>query len=146
MLKHRFVEFMPDELEQGVIYISLEYGSVIHLCACGCGEEVNTPLSPTGWKLTYNGKVVTLHPSIGNWSYDCRSHYWIQNGEIVWAENWSYDQVESKRNSDREFSDSYFKKQLGDDDTSVLREKDIRIEPDSQVKMSFWNRLFKLFN
>lgn len=146
MLKHRFVEFMPDELEQGIIYISLEYGSVIHLCACGCGEEVNTPLSPTGWKLTYNGKVVTLHPSIGNWSYDCRSHYWIQNGEIVWAENWSYDQVESKRNSDREFSDSYFKKQLENDDTSVLRKKDIKIESDSQVKMSFWNRLFKLFN
>ncbi|MCB0460865.1 MAG: hypothetical protein KDC74_12760, partial [Flavobacteriaceae bacterium] len=81
-LKHQFVEFMPDEIQEGVVYISLKYKSVIHKCACGCGNEVNTPLHPTGWKLLYDGESVSLKPSIGNWSYDCQSHYWITKDEI----------------------------------------------------------------
>lgn len=68
-LRHEFVEFIPDDLEEGVIYISIQYATATHLCACGCGAEVITPISPTDWELTFNGSSVSLSPSIGNWSF-----------------------------------------------------------------------------
>lgn len=85
MIKFRFVEFIPDELENGVLYISGEYSVAVHMCFCGCNNEVVTPLSPTGWQLFYDGKRVSLYPSIGNWSLPCRSHYWITNNKVVWV-------------------------------------------------------------
>ena len=48
-LQHRFVAVIPDELEDRVLYVSIEYTTVMHTCCCGCGSEVATPLSPTGW-------------------------------------------------------------------------------------------------
>ncbi len=81
-LEHRFVDLIPDEIEDGVIYISMQYCTAIHKCACGCGNEVVTPISPRDWKLFFDGVSITLSPSIGNWSFKCRSHYWIRNSEI----------------------------------------------------------------
>lgn len=92
---------MPEKLDAGVIYASMEYATVAHLCCCGCGREVVTPLSPTDWKLTYDGQSISLHPSIGNWSLPCRSHYWIRNGEVRWAEEWSPEQIKAGRDRDR---------------------------------------------
>ena len=81
-----FVEEIPpsDELEVGRLYISFPYGTAVHLCACGCGQEVVTPLSPQGWKLVFNGKF-SLTPSIGNFQFPCRSHYFIAEEEIRWC-------------------------------------------------------------
>ena len=81
-MQHKFVEFIPDVIEEGVLYISIEYCTAIHKCVCGCGNEVVTPLSPTDWELTFNGKTVSLDPSIGNWSFKCQSHYWIAKNSI----------------------------------------------------------------
>ena len=36
-----FVDFIPDHVEQGKIYISETYHTAIHKCCCGCGEEVD---------------------------------------------------------------------------------------------------------
>lgn len=47
IFKHKFVEYIPDTIEENIIYISISYSTAIHLCACGCGKEVVTPLSPT---------------------------------------------------------------------------------------------------
>jgi hypothetical protein len=85
ILQHKFVEFIPDELEEGVLYISLPYCTAIHKCACGCGKEVVTPFSPKDWRITFDGKTVSLYPSIGNWNYECKSHYMIINNEIRFA-------------------------------------------------------------
>lgn len=82
---HRFVEFMPEQMESDVIYISLRFSLVSHQCACGCGEEVVTPLSPRDWQLIFNGETVSLYPSIGNWIFACRSHYWINQNRAVRA-------------------------------------------------------------
>jgi hypothetical protein len=87
-LSHRFVDHMPPKLEDGVIYISLKFGIVSHNCCCGCGTEVVTNLSPNGWSLIYDGRSVGLYPSIGNWNLKCRSHYWIRNDSVEWAESW----------------------------------------------------------
>jgi len=88
---------MPKVLEPGVLYVSQEFKTAAHLCACGCGEKVRTPLGATEWKLTDAPNGPSLYPSIGNWQQSCRSHYWIRCGEIVWAEDWSQEQVENAR-------------------------------------------------
>jgi hypothetical protein len=100
-LDHRFIKNAPDELEEGILYISLEYGNVMHKCACGCGNEVNTPLSPVDWQLLYDGKTISLYPSIGNWNFPCQSHYWITNGEVEWAPKWTKEKIERERKRDQ---------------------------------------------
>jgi hypothetical protein len=66
-LQHRFVEFIPEQLEESILYISLEYMTVTHLCCCGCGHEVSVTLSPTDWRLICDGRTVSIEPSIGSW-------------------------------------------------------------------------------
>jgi Family of unknown function (DUF6527) len=83
-LQHRFVEFLPEKLEAGTLYISMQYATASHKCCCGCGRDVVTPISPTDWQLMFDGKTISLKPSIGNWSYPCRSHYWIKGNRVVW--------------------------------------------------------------
>ncbi|WP_425553977.1 DUF6527 family protein [Dactylosporangium salmoneum] len=85
VIKHRFVDSAPEVLEDGVLYVSIPYATALHRCACGCGSEVVTPISRAGWSLTFDGASVTLHPSIGNWNYPCRSHYFIRLNRIEWA-------------------------------------------------------------
>lgn len=81
-----FVEFMPERLEEGVLYVSLRFKAAQHLCPCGCGNWVYLPFHnpETDWTMTLNGGLVTLSPSIGN-RFPCKSHYWIKDGEVVWA-------------------------------------------------------------
>ena len=97
VFKHEFVEFMPEIIKSGVLYVSIPYATTTHKCACGCGETVVTPITPTDWKLTWNGKTVTLYPSIGNWNFPCRSHYWIEEDEIIWARKWSDSKIKKNR-------------------------------------------------
>src|ERR1035438_8131146 len=73
-IRHEFVEFIPKERQEGVLYISIPYAMTVHNCFCGCGLKVVTPISPVGWKLTFDGDTVTLSPSIGSSSFPCRSH------------------------------------------------------------------------
>jgi hypothetical protein len=76
---------VPEDLEDEIVYVSLPFSTVIHKCCCGCGHEVVTPLSRSGWKLTFDGESISLDPSIGNWALPCRSHYWIENNRVYWA-------------------------------------------------------------
>jgi hypothetical protein len=80
----QFVESVPKETSDGVLYISIRYSVVIHRCCCGCGREVTTKLSPTGWRLIYDGETASLSPSIGNSEFLCRSHYWILYNRVRW--------------------------------------------------------------
>lgn len=99
-LEHRFVEGFPDELEPGVLYVALEFATMSHLCCCGCGQEVVTPLSPKDWKIIFDGQTISVSPSIGSWSLPCRSHYVIRQGRISWAGDWSDDQIQQGRKRD----------------------------------------------
>jgi hypothetical protein len=108
VLKHEFVEFIPDELAQGTIYISIRFATASHLCCCGCGSKVVTPIRPTDWKLIFDGKTVSLYPSIGNWSFACKSHYWIRNNRAKWAPRWSRKEIDRGRNRDRKAKGKYF--------------------------------------
>jgi hypothetical protein len=121
-LTHEFVEHLPDQLEEGRIYVSIPFATVAHKCCCGCGNEIVTPLSPTGWKLTFDGKTVSLDPSIGNWSFPCRSHYWITRNRVRPARQWSQIEIELGRQRDRRVKQAYF------DEHSAGEVKDIREE------------------
>jgi hypothetical protein len=80
-----YVEFMPSDLREGVIYISRRFELAIHLCACGCGYQTVTPFNHGNWwTLSVDGNAVTLHPSIGNQQFPCRSHYWIKGSKVEW--------------------------------------------------------------
>ncbi len=100
-LNHVFVQSFPEAVDDNTLYISMRFATALHKCACGCGEQVITPFSPTDWKFMFDGEAVSLTPSIGNWSFKCRSHYWIKNSNIVWAESWSVKRVEEGRKADR---------------------------------------------
>jgi hypothetical protein len=64
-LTPEFVDFIPEVLEDGKLYISQTYATAVHKCCCGCGHKVVTPLSPTGWRLAVERGFVSLYPSIG---------------------------------------------------------------------------------
>lgn len=113
-LHHKFVEFIPDELEEGVLYISVEYATAVHNCVCGCGQQVVTPLSPTDWELTYDGKTISLYPSIGNWNFPCQSHYWITRNKIRYARKWSDSKIDLGRKNDAELKRSFFTRKKTD--------------------------------
>jgi len=109
-LQHKFVELIPDVIDEGILYISFVYCTAIHKCACGCGNEVVTPLSPTDWEITFNGKAVSLAPSIGNWSLECKSHYWITKNRIRFARQWKDWEIERSRKEDSENKWKHYRK------------------------------------
>jgi hypothetical protein len=107
-IKCQTVDFIPEQLQEGVLYISLRYATAAHKCCCGCGQEVITPLTPTDWSISFDGKVASLTPSIGNWSFPCRSHYWISKNKVVWAGQMSQRQIKGVRARDRAVKQRYF--------------------------------------
>ena len=101
-LIHVFVDSFPEPLEQGNLYVSMRYASVAHLCACGCGHEVVTPIRKRGWRLAFDGEGITLSPSIGSHNLACRSHYFIRDNEIRWAGKLSQDDIHAGRIANRQ--------------------------------------------
>lgn len=99
---------MPTNLEPGILYVAKEFGAVAHLCACGCGKKVRTPLGPTEWSLTEGKNGPSLYPSIGNWQLPCQSHYFIRNGKVIWVEKWTPDQIEAGRFQETSRRESYY--------------------------------------
>ncbi len=128
-LTHEFVEYIPEEMRDGVLYISMSYATVAHKCCCGCGKEVITPLSPTDWTLIFDGKSITLDPSVGNWSFACRSHYWIRRGKVHWAGAWTQEKIDAGRTRNRVEKQRYF----GVEDTTPPATQ--------QRKPSLWRKL-----
>lgn len=94
---HKFVEVIPRVLDERVLYVSIEHAIAVHLCACGCGRKVVTPLAPIHWKLIFDGRSVSLTPSIGNHAFPCKSHYWIECGKVCWSYEMSDEEVADVR-------------------------------------------------
>jgi len=139
MLQHEFVEYIPDHLKEGIIYISVTLAIAAHKCCCGCGSQVITPLSPTDWQLTFDGKSVSLDPSIGNWGFPCQSHYWIKRNRVKWAPRWSRKQIEAGRLQDRREKDRYY----GETNISINQSDENRTSPRESGEEShegFWHK------
>lgn len=132
-LKPEYVELMPKTIGEGVLYISKKYSTAVHMCCCGCGQKVVTPLKPTEWSLSAAAGRVTLRPSIGNWSFACRSHYWIKSNRVVWAGDMSSAEIERGRRLDRAAKNRYFAQPSQAQAPSTNK-------PDSS-ELSLWERL-----
>lgn len=141
VLSHQFVEYIPSELEERTIYVSMAFGTVAHRCCCGCGNEVVTPLAPTDWTLIYDGESISLDPSIGNWNFPCQSHYWIENNKVKWALQMSKEEIKKGRIHDRFAKAKYFESKK----TSTIGAADeYGAKPlNEKSEGSFWSKLKK---
>ncbi len=102
------VHYIPKFLEPGVLYVSEEFGAALHLCACGCGLKVSTPIGPTDWAIEETPAGPTLEPSVGNWQLPCKSHYFIREGRILWAGAWTPKQITAGRQAEEQRHRAYF--------------------------------------
>lgn len=107
-IDYEFVDFIPREMAENKIYISIEFATANHRCFCGCGAEVVTPISPVAWALIYDGETVTLNPSIGSWGLSCRSHYWIKRNRVIWSYPMSDREISAIRHRDRSDLERHF--------------------------------------
>ncbi|MGV3571408.1 MAG: DUF6527 family protein [Ramlibacter sp.] len=62
-------------------------------CACGCGHRVMLNLLDQH-ALEIKGGMPTVCPSILVADAPCLSHFWIREGEVLWAEQWSRAKVD----------------------------------------------------
>ena len=111
VLVHEFVEVIPEVIREGTVYVCIPYTTVVHKCCCGCGHEVVTPLSPTDWKLIFDGVAISLHPSIGNWGLPCLSHYWLRQNRALWAGGWSQEEIDAGRSADALAKAKYYQEE-----------------------------------
>lgn len=125
----RFVDHLPDALDEGIVYIAAEFGAVMHLCCDGCGEKVSTPLHPAQWALTYDGESISLTPSIGSFDLPCGSHYWIRRNRVQWTAPMSRKAIEANAARDLEAVEQHFAPTHGD-------------MPAARQHRPFWRRPF----
>lgn len=140
-IRHEFVGLAPKALEEGVLYVSVEYGSAVHKCFCGCGIKVATPFTPTDWKLIFDGDTVSLSPSVGNWDLPCRSHYVIKRDVVHWAGDMTREEIEGGRAADRQRKAAYYGVTPLEGAVSALPKRS-RAMPAPTKKRSLWSRLF----
>jgi hypothetical protein len=81
-----FVDSAPERLRPGTMYISTKYRAIVHLCLCGCLEKVvlNLDSDSNSWSFTYDGRSISIAPSVGNIGLPCRSHYIVRRNRVRW--------------------------------------------------------------
>ncbi|WP_185934908.1 DUF6527 family protein [Mycolicibacterium hodleri] len=136
---HRFVTEVPPyrHLDEATLYICLEYATTVHLCACGCGLEVVNALSPTDWRLTFDGETVSLSPSINNSGLACASHYWIDHGQIFWCEVVPTARVEALRAADKRAKQRFYADEVDHRKANRSPAQDTRVSRLSRI----WRRV-----
>lgn len=133
------VEIMPKELQPNILYVSERFGTAAHLCACGCGTKVRTPLGPAEWQLREGPNGPTLRPSIGNWQIPCRSHYLITNGAVQWAGSMSDAEIRAGREAEHVRRTRHIERKLAPPEV---------VQPTVQApqpRKGFWARLREFF-
>jgi Family of unknown function (DUF6527) len=110
-------------------------------CSSRRSTQLVTPLGPTDWKLIFDGKTISLDPSIGNWSFTCQSHYWIRNNTALWAARWSKGKIDAARAHDCQAKDKYFAAVDGGDDLPPPQK--LRTAESAQPEKGFWRKLKK---
>lgn len=96
-IKIKYVDFLPflDSMEENTLYISEKFLTASHRCMCGCGNEVITPLKKGMWSLDLDeNNRVSLYPSIGNWNFECKSHYFIRKNKVEWSHKINQREIE----------------------------------------------------
>ncbi len=132
VIRPQYVEQLPDQMEEGVLYICEEFDLTAHKCCCGCGEDVYNKINPAKWRLTKmrNGSV-SLYPSVGNWKYACKAHYWIHKNRVIDAGPMGARTIEAIRERDRLDRDRYIAR--------------LNAQQDRECSMNFWGRTHTIF-
>jgi len=143
-----FAEFIPEQLENGKLYISEKYGTAIHKCCCGCGEEVVTPLTPVDWRIAKGKGGISLYPSVGNWNYQCRSHYIIRDNQIIWANQMTAKQIVKVQQRDFNDKQKYIQNlnTIKDENTKPVYQETIVTQLITKLGKKSWLFAKKLFN
>lgn len=137
MIRPEFIESAPRQLSDGVIYISDRFRTALHKCCCGCGKEVVTPLNPAGWSYWLTDGKVTLKPSIGNWSFPCKSHYLIIRNQVVWANTMSDRQIAQVKARDARDKQAY----IARCNQAKLPVRPVLPHPPEQASLSWFSQL-----
>ncbi|MEF2082324.1 DUF6527 family protein [Pseudomonas aeruginosa] len=119
----------------------MDYATAVHACCCGCGERVVTPFTPTDWRLTFDGESVTLHPSIGNWNQNCRSHYVIRQNRVLQAGPWSPAQVEAERLRDKRAKAAHYGQREAGQVDQARPALHVDTTQEQQASTSIWTQL-----
>jgi len=122
-LTPEFVEYIPRQLDDGLLYVSIPYCTAVHKCACGCGNKVVTPISPADWQILFDGEALSLFPSVGNWEFPCQAHYWIRYNRVIWAKPCTPQQIARGRAREDRARQEYFARRSGHGDSSVQQPK-----------------------
>lgn len=146
-LEPRFVKGVPRDLEPGVLYVSMEYGTVVHSCCCGCGHEVVTPLTPTDWRLMFNGEAIWLWPSVGNWNLPCRSHYIIEGNRVIDAGPLHKLGIEAEQRRDKGAKAMFYSQRAESlsSEQSKRPESSVSSVPTRGIKERLWMKLKQWF-
>lgn len=136
--KHEMVASIPEILQANTLYITEEGDVAGHLCACGCGREVITPLSPTDWSIEVNRSGASLSPSIGNWAFPCRSHYFICDDIVVWARDMPDKAVAAGRERDQARKRRYYEHLAHEQEVPSLPETPASLMAAPTVPLSIW--------
>lgn len=84
------VEDLPEHLVKHVVYVvgDGEPWCAAMMCPCGCGAVIQLSLlrhERPSWRVELsNDGWPSLSPSVWR-TLDCRSHFFLRNGEIVWC-------------------------------------------------------------
>lgn len=65
-------------------------------------------VKPQDWSLEIKGERPTVCPSVGNRLLDCKSHYYIRDGRIIWLAPMTEREVERSLCRDEEHRERYF--------------------------------------
>lgn len=77
----------PNPIEPGVLYHLTGTDQALHLCPCGCLEEVYTRLNCSwceGSTLVADPSGPSLSPVDHDWFSACAFRYEIKEGKTVW--------------------------------------------------------------
>jgi hypothetical protein len=145
---HKFVDLIPKVLEERLLYVSIEHAVAVHLCACGCARKVVTPLAPIHWKMIFDGRSVSLKPSIGNHAFPCKSHYWIEKDRVHWSHEMSIKEVQAVRERDERRRRQFYGEAeplISVDtarETNVAHAIPVKSQSPSTPPLPWWRRLF----
>lgn len=80
-----FIDRMPIELQEGVLYMAPHFETAMYKCMCGCGKIITTPLTKTlnlPYTWLFDGKNASLYPYYND---KCHSKYSLSHGIVEWC-------------------------------------------------------------
>lgn len=90
--KWNIVSELPEIPFENILYIEgnikeEDFWYALLKCPCGCGDNIMLNLmtdSSPCWEVGFKKETFSIYPSIWK-TKECKSHFWLTNGEIIWA-------------------------------------------------------------